>query len=209
MKHLHLSLIIIFNATYCFAQQNNILQKGNDSYKKKLFDQAEAHYKQALDETPDNLTAAFNLGNTLFRNKKADDAIHLFDDAFSFAKDDVQKANALYNKGVSLSQQKKLPESIDAYKSALRFNPSDSLARQNLQRALNERKKEQEKEEQNKKNNPPPKNDQKKDQNKDQSKLNQQQIKQMLQALQEQEKLLQKKVQSTKAASTTKPEKDW
>jgi Ca-activated chloride channel family protein len=35
------------------------------------------------------------------------------------------KANAYYNKGAVLSRQKKLEESIEAYKNTLRLNPND------------------------------------------------------------------------------------
>lgn len=207
MKTLKILCILLFISFCSVAQKvdNKLLFKGNEAYKKKLYDQAETHYQNVLTQNPDNLTAAFNLGNTLFRNKKAENATQFYDDALAFAKDDLQKANLSYNKGVSLTQQKKLPESINAYKDALRFNPSDTLARENLQRALNEQKKKQDEENKKNKENPPPKND--KDKEKD--KLNQQQIKQMLQALQEQEKQLQKKVQSSKANSLSKPEKDW
>jgi Ca-activated chloride channel family protein len=207
MKTLNIFWLLMLIAFCSVAQKadNSLLHKGNEAYKRKLYDQAETLYQNALTQNPDNLTAAFNLGNTLFRNKKVENATQLYDEALTFAKDDAQKGNASYNKGVSLTQQKKLPESINAYKDALRFNPLDTLARENLQRALNEQKKKQDEENKKNKDNPPPKNDKEKGQDK----LNPQQIKQMLQALQEQEKQLQKKVQSSKANSLSKPEKDW
>ena len=40
-----------------------------------------------------------------------------------------------------LTSQKKLEESIEAYKNALRYNPDDKEARENLQKALLELKK--------------------------------------------------------------------
>jgi Ca-activated chloride channel family protein len=106
------------------------------------------------------------------------------------------RADAHYNKGVVLTSQKKLPESIEAYKAALRLNPTDSLARQNLQRALNEQKQQQNQ-------------DKQKQQQKKQEKLNKQQVMQMLAALQEQEKLLQQKLNRSKVPSPTQPGKDW
>ena len=51
------------------------------------------------------------------------------------------KGKAYYNKGVVLSRSKKLEESIEAYKNALRQNPDDKEARENLQKALLELKK--------------------------------------------------------------------
>ena len=96
-----------------------------------------------------------------------------------------------------LTSQKKLSESIAAYKAALRLNPTDSLARQNLQRALNETEKAAGAE------------NKKKQQQKKQEKLNKQQVMQMLAALQEQEKLLQQKLNRAKVPSPTQPGKDW
>ena len=51
------------------------------------------------------------------------------------------KAKSYYNKGAILSSQKKLEESIEAYKNAFRQNPDDKEARENLQKALLELKK--------------------------------------------------------------------
>lgn len=53
------------------------------------------------------------------------------------------RAKSFYNKGVILSQQKNLKESIEAYKNALRINPADKEARENLQKDLLELKKKQ------------------------------------------------------------------
>jgi hypothetical protein len=100
---------------------------------------------------------------------------------------------------VVLSAQKKLGESISAYKDALRLNPADTLARQNLQRAINELKKQQQQQGGQKDQQPKPKSD----------KLNKQQVAQMLQALQEQEKLLQQKLNKSKVPAPVQPGKDW
>jgi hypothetical protein len=114
----------------------------------------------------------------------------------------------LYNKGVSLSRQKKLEESIQVYKETLRLNSTDEQARQNLQKALNELKKEP----------PPPKpkedkskdkQDKKKsDSDNNNSKLNKNQVDQMLNALRQQEKKLQQNIQqrNNTGGSNTK---DW
>ena len=110
-----------------------------------------------------------------------------------------------YNKGVALTQQKKLEQSIESYKQSLRINPVDTLARENLQRALNEKKQQEQQQNQNqnqqkeqKENQPKPK----------QNKLNQQQVQQLLKALEEQEKKLQDKV-NKKPPVAGQPDKDW
>jgi Ca-activated chloride channel homolog len=50
---------------------------------------------------------------------------------------------AAYNQGVGATKQKKLEESIEKYKQALRMVPDDQQARENLQKALRELKKQQ------------------------------------------------------------------
>ena len=64
-----------------------------------------------------------------------------------------REGKGLYNKGVALQNNNKLPECIHAYKQALKLDPTDEDARQNLQRALkqqNSRRKKDNKEKQRK-----------------------------------------------------------
>lgn len=58
-----------------------------------------------------------------------------------------------------MQNNKKLPECIEAYKNALKLDPQDEDARQNLQKALQQQKQEQQKENKEKKK---PKEDKKK-----------------------------------------------
>jgi tetratricopeptide (TPR) repeat protein len=174
---------------------NNLLYKGNEAYKAKAYPEAEKAYREALKRSPASVTARFNLGNTLYREKKATEAIPYFDAiARSDAEEDV-RAIAFYNKGVLLSQLRKIDESIVAYKQALRLNPSDSLARENLQRAMNEKKQQQRSAQPESKKQP--------------STLNKQQVLQLLNAMQEQEKLLRQPLNQSATPSVNRPEKDW
>ncbi len=177
-------------------KENSAILKGNEAYRAKEYSKAGDQYRKALEQSPGNNVANFNLGNTLFRDNMGDKAIAQFDAVAKAGTENLAKADAFYNKGVVYTSQKKLPESIDAYKAALRLNPEDSLARQNLQRALNEQKKQQDQNKQ-------------KQQQKKPDKLNKQQVMQMLAALQEQEKLLQQKLNRSKVPSPTQPGKDW
>jgi len=201
MKKLLTILVLMITCSPLMAQQSVDagLAKGNDAYRKQEFDKAQDFYRKVLEKSPSNATASYNLGNALYRDKKTEEAEKIFDLTAENATDKNLKADAHYNKGVTLTMQKKIAESIQEYKEALRLNPNDSLARENLQRALQEQKNQQ----QNNK-----KNDQKKD-NKQQQKLNKQQIMQLLNALQEQEKLLQQKLQKSKVPAPGQPEKDW
>jgi Ca-activated chloride channel family protein len=176
------------------------IAKGNEAYRKQDYPKAEGHYRHALERLPSNPVARFNLGNALLKQDKAEEALAQFEASANAGRSKVEKADALYNRGVVLTRQGKLGESIDAYKTALRLNPADTLARQNLQRALNEKKKQQE-EEQKKNGEQQPR--------RQQDKMNRQQVMQMLNALQEQEKQLQRKIQNNRVPSPTRPDKDW
>ena len=179
-------------------QPNDDISKGNEAYRKQEYSKAGSFYQRALQKTPGNPVAAFNYGNTLLKENKQDEAIEQFEASANNGNSKSAKADALYNKGVVYTKQKKLDESIGAYKSALRLNPADTLARQNLQRALNEKQKKQEQQKQ--ENNQQPKK---------QPKMNKQQVQQMLNALQEQEKQLQQRMQKSKVPAPGQPDKDW
>ena len=109
-------------------------------------------------------------------------------------------------------RQKKLLESIDAWKNALRLDPADSMARDNLIKALLEKKKQDQQQQQNKKDDKK-ENNQKQDQNKQpkpqQSKLTKQQVEQYLKSLIQREKDVQEKMNQNKNHSLSQPDKDW
>ena len=130
------------------------------------------------------------------------------------------KSKSFYNKGVVLQNNKKLPECIEAYKNALKLNPQDEDARQNLQKALQQQKQEEKKEDKDKKKDKKPKDDKKqkdkpKEEEKNQqpkpqpSKLTKQDAEEKLKALLQQEKNLQDRLRKVNTATSAKPEKDW
>lgn len=204
-----------------FAQNSNtLIQNGNYAYNKKEYDVAVDNYKKAADKEPANETAQYNLGNALYKKGDAEEALKAYDEAIKFSKSKSDQSGSWYNKGVSLQNNKKLPESIDAYKNALRLNPTDEDARFNLQKALLQQQKQQQQKDQQDKDKKKPKDDQRKDQqpqdkNKDQqpkpqpSKMTKKEAEEKLKALLQQEKNLQNKLRKVDAASPDKPEKDW
>jgi Ca-activated chloride channel homolog len=116
--------------------------------------------------------------------------------------------NQKHNKGVVLQNNKKLPECIAAYKQALKLNPADEDARQNLQQALkqlqqqqqqNKKQKQEDKKQQQEKEEPKPQP----------SKITKKDAEEKLKALLQQEKNLQDKLKKANAATPDKPEKDW
>jgi tetratricopeptide (TPR) repeat protein len=191
------------------AQYTLHARSGNQLYKEKKFTEALPEYQKSLEENAGDPVLSYNLGNAYFRNEKFDEAIKAFDKPLAEGNESSLRQRAFYNKGVSLSKQSKLQESISAYKDALLLNPADNDARINLQKALLELKKKQQPEndkkedEKNKKQkkheNPPP----------SQSKMSKKQVEQLLKALDQREQQVQQKMQQSRTRGVTKPEKDW
>lgn len=184
------------------------LQTGNEYYKKQEYNKASLEYNKAIQADPSNVTAKFNQANSFYKQDQKVEAVQLYTaTARDAGKPDI-RSKAFYNKGVILSQQKNLEESIDAYKNALRSNPDDKEARENLQKALLELKKKT----------PPPKQNEKKDkkqqdqqqkQKQPQSRMSPKEAEQRLKLLQQKEKEVQQRLQKEKSKSGGSRPKDW
>ncbi len=182
---------------------NNFIKEGNEFYRLQQFVAAATSYNNAIANDPQNTTAKFNLANTLVKQGKETEAMKIYAEIAADSKGAELKSKAYYNKGAVLSKQKKLEESIEAYKDALRNNPNDKEARENLQKALLELKK---------KNPPQNKDEQKKkqQQNKQQKpKISQKEAEQRLKLLEQKEKEVQQRLQKQKATGSGSLPKDW
>jgi tetratricopeptide (TPR) repeat protein len=205
---LPLMILLLLFELAAFSQHIDApLRQGNKLYKQGKFDLATAEYQQSLRSTNAPSTG-YNLGNALFRSKNYDEAVKTYDRILSVNRDKQLRQKLFYNKGVSLSKQNKLEESIEAYKSAVLLNPADQDARVNLQKALLELKKRQPKEQ------PKKQNDNKKQQNKQnqqqpqKNNLSRKQVEQLLKALQQREQQVQQRMQQ-RNRTAGKEEKDW
>lgn len=172
-------LLIVPVFAFVFVNAQNAVKsivRGNQYYQQSQFNLAEAQYRKALGYEPGNEKAKYNLSNALQKQNKFDEAAKLLDDVTASTKDNFLKSASYYNKGVAYSKIKKLDESIEAYKQSLRFNPDDQEARENLEKALLQKKQQ--------KNNP---------QKKPASGMSQKEAQQKLQMLNQKEKQLRQK----------------
>jgi len=196
------------------AQKNDAaIRRGNELYKQKNYEGSQQEYNKALATDPKNATANYNNGNAQFRANKQDESIQSYDNTIDNSTDKTVREKAFYNKGVALSKQQKLQESINAWKESLKLDANDNDARENLQKALQELKKQQEQKNNEDKDKKDKKQDQKQKQpeqkpQQQQSKLNKQQVEQLLKAMEQKEKEIQQKMQKGNP-QPNKPEKDW
>ncbi len=201
--------ILLFSVAALWAQDPQPdIRKGNELYRQQQYKEAEAAYAEASKADPENSTAAFNKATAIYRQSRPADAIKGYDDLAFKTLDKSVKSKSYYNKGVILTGQKKLEESIEAYKNALRQDPNDNEARENLQKALMEQKK--------KKPEPQKKDDKKQQQQKDQQqkqqpqpRMNKKEAQQRLKLLEQKEKDVQERLQKSKSSSGGGQRKDW
>lgn len=198
--------LLCFYFTAQSQQAADYIRSGNEAYKKQEFAKATEAYDKALSADPSSTTAKFNKANSAYKQDKKVEASEQFTAIARSATDKDIKAKSFYNKGVILSQQKNLEESIEAYKNALRINPADKEARENLQKALLELKKKQPPKKENEQQKKKQQEQQKKQQ---QPKMSQKEAEQRLKLLQQKEKEVQQKIQKEKSKSGGSQSKDW
>jgi Ca-activated chloride channel homolog len=238
MKYqLMIILLILIQVGASGQNERKYVRQGNRYYMNGLrdttkidsvtFSKAETEYRKALDKKPDDLKWNFNLNNSLYKQKKLNDAATGYEQIARQMIDPKEKAGALHNLGNARLFQQQIDEAIDTYKKALRINPGDMETKYNLAYAQNLKKQQQKQQKNQDKNKDKDKDkdkdkknqDQKKDQNKDQEKqqqqpppkISRQNAEQLLQALQNDEKKIQDKVKKAQAVQvkSSRVEKDW
>jgi Tfp pilus assembly protein PilF len=248
---------------------DKILREAEKELSENDFASAEASYRQAVSKNPESVTARYNMANMYYGKEKPAQAATRYDQAGKIAGTKEEKHRIFHNIGNSLMDQKNYEGAVEAYKNALRNNPSDEETRYNLALAKkmlekekeddggggDDDKKDQNKDDKNKdkkddkgkkdqdkkdgedkedkggdpkddskqepekpddKGDPKDKKEEKGDQEKEQQpqpqpgQLSDQQIKNLLEAMNNEEKKVQEKINAQKAKGTkTRTGKDW
>jgi hypothetical protein len=105
------------------------------------FAQAEAAYRKAQSLQPESTEAAYNLGNLHYKNDKKYNAANGFTKAATTAKTKAEKHKAFHNLGNTFMENKQYNQAVEAYKNALRNDPTDDETRYNLALAKQEKEK--------------------------------------------------------------------
>jgi tetratricopeptide (TPR) repeat protein len=172
MKYLLIGTYLLLSTLSLSAQllvdeSRQRVREGNQFYESGQFVEAEVSYRKAENAKAGQEKGAFNLGNALYQQGRFQEAAGQFARAASLTEDRLTQAEAYHNLGNAHLKQAQqvqakedpgqaLQQSIEAYKQALRRNPSDEETRYNLAYAMQLLKQEQQQ------------NQQKQDQDKDQ-----------------------------------------
>ena len=169
MKHI-VVILSILTSIFSFSQEenkeqllalkkaNNFVYEGNELIADEDFVSAEMEYRKAISELATTVAGAYNLGTSYYKSGNLDESLYRLQQATETATSKSEKHKAFHNIGNILMQNKKCKEAVEAYKNALRNNPSDDETRYNLSVAKICAEEQQKQEDQNK--------DDKKDQDK-------------------------------------------
>lgn len=112
-------------------QSNNLVYEADEMVDNDFL-AAEMTYRKALSKQPSNTAGTYNLGNAYYMNGKYSEAILRHQEAIKSANTKSEKHRAYHNLGNALMQKKQCKEAVEAFKNALRNDPSDEETRYNF-----------------------------------------------------------------------------
>lgn len=132
-----LSILLIFAAitTSSVAQnlpERSALRKGNKLFNTEDYKGAAENYAKSAAFAPQSFEAAYNLSNALQKSELFDKSEEVMTQILADSLlNDMDKADALFNLGNAQFHQKKFKEALESYKSTMRINPADTMAKYN------------------------------------------------------------------------------
>ena len=206
-------LTFIFLISLCFSSQSQnkkqLIREGNKLYNDSSYNLSEMQYRKSLEKDQDYFNASFNLADAIYKQERYEESSSLFDALKDNAKNNIDLAKINHNLGNSLLKENKTDQAIEAYKNALRQNPTDEDTRYNLAYAQKV-KKQEEKQKDQQENKDQDKKEEKKQEEQQKEDMSKEDAEKMLEALQQREKKLQEKLQKRKGkGQKIKILKDW
>lgn len=212
------------------------IREGNKQYEEGKFTEAEIAYRKALEVNEDSPQSTMNLGNALYRQEKAAEALEQYKRLISDEDHPERQADAYHNIGNVMMQAQDYKAAIQAYQQSLIKRPSDNETRYNLalaqallkqqeqqqnqdQQDENQQQEQQEQEQQQQQQEQPQEQEnqqqqdqpQEQEQQDSQEQISKEQAQQLLDALMQDEEEVQEKVKELQMQQSQgrKTDKDW
>lgn len=142
----NLTFLILFFTCFAFSQDkenekehlqaikksNELVYQANELMDDNNFISAEKEYRKAISKQPSSVAGAYNLGNSYFNEGNFEEALYRQQQAAKNATEKSHKHKAFHNIGNILMKNKQCKEAVEAYKNALRNDPTDDETRYNL-----------------------------------------------------------------------------
>jgi tetratricopeptide (TPR) repeat protein len=200
---------------------NNLTLDGNVEYADKNLIKAEKFYRKSISKDSLNINASYNLANSFYRSELKQEAINQYKSSIKKTKIKETLHKSFHNLGNIYMQNKDYQNAVNSFKKALLNNPTDdetrynyALAKELLKNEQKDNKDKDKKEDKDKKKDKDKKNDKKKKDDKKENpkpnKISPEQLKNLLKAMDNQEKKVQQKINKNKIkGSPVKNKKDW
>ena len=221
MKARYLLVLILSLLLSPVVAQNarQLVRQGNKQFRLGNAAESEVSYRKAVEKDARNPQANYNLGNALMLQWKDSLAITQFEKAAKQETNPLRRAQAFHNMGVVCQQHQMFGEAIEAYKEALRNNPTDDQTRYNLalckrqqQQQQNQQQQQQNKDnkDQQDKNQQQQQKQQKEQQKEDEQKMSKENAEQLLNAAMQEEKQTQERMKKAMQKPQKRQlEKNW
>ncbi|WP_149273342.1 tetratricopeptide repeat protein [Pareuzebyella sediminis] len=120
------------NQQEALRESKNLTWEANKELSENNFVDAEVDYRKAIAKSDENPAAPYNLGNAYYNKETYSEAFGRFKQAGELATDKKAKHNAYHNMGNVFMKRKEYQKAVEAYKEALRNDPTDEETRYNL-----------------------------------------------------------------------------
>ena len=110
---------------------------GNSAFRSGNYNSALRNYEQAQGVAPDQIELMYNTGNTLYRQREYGEARERFRDVLVNSDEDMSRLS-LFNLGNAYFNAFQFANAVEAYKEVLRIDPGDQDAKHNLELALSQ-----------------------------------------------------------------------
>lgn len=145
----HISLIFLgLIAVKAQESLNTLIFRGNRSFDKQKYGEATSTFSEAVKKNEKDFGAHYNLGNSLYKIKKYDEAIAEYQKAQKITNNKDEKAASYYNEGNAHLQNGDGEKAVNAYKNALKYDPDNEAILKNLQIAKKKQKQKENKQNQ-------------------------------------------------------------
>ena len=137
----HISLFFLgLIAVKAQESLNTLIFRGNRSFDKQKYGEAISTFSEAVKKNEKDFGAHYNLGNSLYKIKKYDEAIAEYQKAQKNTNNKDEKAASYYNEGNAHLQNGDGEKAVNAYKNALKYDPDNEAILKNLQIAKKKQK---------------------------------------------------------------------
>ena len=212
---------------------NNLTLDGNVEFADKNLIEAEKFYRKSISKDSLNIKASYNLANSFYRSELKQEAINQYKSSIKKTKSKETLHKSFHNLGNIYMQNEDYQNAVNSFKNALLNNPTDdetrynyALAKELLKNEQKDNKKDDKdkkkdkdkdkKDDQKEKKDKQKEKDKKDDKNNDKkekpkpNKISPEQLKNLLKAMDNQEKKVQQKINKKKMkGSPVKNKKDW